>query len=39
VCDRCTGALPLIFTVTVASSVAIGATVVSISVVVGGDQR
>jgi hypothetical protein len=39
VCDRCQGALPLIFTVAVASSVTAGALVVSISVVAGGDQR
>ncbi len=39
VCDRCLGALPLIFTVAVAGSVTAGALVVSINVVVGGDQR
>ena len=39
VCDRCLGALPLIFTVAVAGSVADDTVVVSISVVVGGDQR
>ena len=39
VCDRCAGALPLIFTVAVAGSVTAGALVVSISIAVRGDQR
>jgi hypothetical protein len=39
VCDRCLGALPLIFTVAIASTVAAGALVVSVNVVVGGDPR
>jgi len=39
VCDRCMGALPLIFTVAVAATVTAGAVVVSVTVVVGGDQR
>jgi hypothetical protein len=39
VCDRCLGALPLIFTVAVAGTVAAGAVVVSVNVVVVGDRR
>jgi hypothetical protein len=39
VCDRCLGALPLLFTVAVASSVSSGGLVVSISVAVRGDHR
>jgi hypothetical protein len=39
VCDRCIGALPLIFTVAVAGSVTAGTLVVSISVAVRGDHR
>jgi hypothetical protein len=39
VCDRCLGALPLLFTVAVASSVTAGALVVSISIAVRGDHR
>jgi hypothetical protein len=36
VCDRCLGALPLIFMVTAVSTA--GSTIVSITVVVGGDH-
>jgi len=39
VCDRCLGALPLIFTVAVAGTVTDNGMVVSIHVVVGGEQR
>ena len=38
VCDRCLGALPLIFTVAVAGTVTDDTVVVSVRVVVGGEQ-
>lgn len=39
VCDRCLGALPLIFTVVVAATVTASAVVVSVKVTAGGEQR
>ena len=39
VCDRCLGTLPLIFTVTVSSTVTDNGVVVSLRVVVGGEPR
>jgi len=39
VCDRCLGALPLIFSVAVAVTATTGAVVVSVNLVIGGGQR